>query len=206
MKLVRCQKGHFYDADTYDTCPHCNGAEANDQKTQPLKIGDDIPTSKKVNVPDDYEVPKTVREKITDVKSGVITDDQKTVAKYKKDMGADPVVGWLVCTQGKHFGEDFKLKGGKNFVGRNESMDICLSKDGSVSRNKHVIVLYEPKSNVFLVQPGDSRELAYLNDVVILEAKQLKAYDAITVGSTVLVFVPFCSDKFCWDKKPEAEQ
>lgn len=28
MKIVKCEQGHFYDADTYDTCPHCiNGME-----------------------------------------------------------------------------------------------------------------------------------------------------------------------------------
>ncbi|MDO4176824.1 MAG: hypothetical protein Q4D99_05035 [Bacillota bacterium] len=23
MKVVQCEKGHFYDADKYDQCPHC---------------------------------------------------------------------------------------------------------------------------------------------------------------------------------------
>lgn len=23
MKVVKCEKGHFYDADKYDQCPHC---------------------------------------------------------------------------------------------------------------------------------------------------------------------------------------
>lgn len=126
-------------------------------------------------------------------------DEQKTVSYYDKAIGSEPVVGWLVCTQGNNFGQDFKLKSGGNFIGRGREMDISLSGDPSVSRKKHAIVVYEPKNNMFLMQPGESRELSYLNGQVVLSTTQLSAYDVIQVGSTKLMFIPFCSDKFKWD-------
>ena len=74
-----------------------------------------------------------------------------------------PCVGWLVALNGVHAGQDFRLKVGKNFVGRDLSMDIVLDGEKSVSRNKHAIIVYEPKQHLYLVQPGESSELVYLN-------------------------------------------
>ena len=78
-------------------------------------------------------------------------------------------------------------------------MDVALTMDGSVSRDKHAIILYEPRSNVFIAMPGDARELFYLNDKVVLSATEIKAYDVISLGSSKLMFIPCCSDKFKWE-------
>ena len=39
-------------------------------------------------------------------------------------------------------------------------MDIALVGDKSVSRNKHAILVYEPKQHLYLVQPGESTNLS----------------------------------------------
>ncbi len=109
-----------------------------------------------------------------------------------------PCVGWLVAASGNHIGQDFRLKTGKNFIGRDQSMDVVLDGDKSVSRNKHAIVVYEPKKHLYLVQPGESSELVYLNDQVVLQTMKLSAYDIITVGDVNLLFMPLCSEKFNW--------
>lgn len=77
-------------------------------------------------------------------------------------------------------------------------MDVALTKDGTVSRNKHAIILYEPKANIFIVQPGEAKELFYLNGQVVLQAQQINPYDVIALGKTKLLFIPLCSDKFTW--------
>lgn len=109
-----------------------------------------------------------------------------------------PCVGWLVVTKGMHLGQDFRLKVGKNFIGRDSQMDIVLDGDKSVSRNRHAIVVYEPKQHLYLVQPGESSELVYLNDDVVLNPMRLSAYDVITVGEVRLLFMPLCGEKFNW--------
>ena len=109
-----------------------------------------------------------------------------------------PCVGWLVVTQGMHLGQDFRLKVGKNFIGRDSQMDIVLDGDKSVSRNRHAIVVYEPKQHLYLVQPGESSELVYLNDNIVLNPMKLSAYDVITVGDVNLLFMPLCGEKFNW--------
>lgn len=37
-----------------------------------------------------------------------------------------PVCGWLVCIEGARVGKDYKIKNGKNFVGRGDDMDIQI--------------------------------------------------------------------------------
>lgn len=112
---------------------------------------------------------------------------------------ATPCVGWLVALGGAHVGTDFRLKVGRNFIGRSAQMDVALTEDKSVSRERHAIVVYDPKSNTYLVQPGESSSLAYHNNTLLLTPQQLKAYDTITVGDVNLLFMPLCGEQFNWN-------
>jgi hypothetical protein len=129
-----------------------------------------------------------------------IDDDQKTIGIFSTNQvnASEPVVGWLVCVEGNHYGEDFRLITGRNFVGRSSAMEVCLSGDTSISRDKHLIIVFEPKQNTYIVQPGDSKELSYLNDEVILQSKEMKAYDILSMGNSKFIFVPFCSKEINW--------
>lgn len=177
MKLTRCDRGHYYDVEKFGKCPQCGSA-------------DDIPTlPEKEIVKPDYA--QTVKE---------IDNDPPTKKHNVPKSGKAPVVGWLVCVEGEHKGEDFRLKSGGNFIGRSETMDVCIRKDEAVSRNKHLNVTFDPKSGIFWVTPGDTKELAYLNDDIVLERKEIKAYDVIALGESKLLFVPFCSDSFSWEE------
>lgn len=115
------------------------------------------------------------------------------------DGPVDPVVGWLVCIHGKHFGESFNLAAGKNSIGRSTSNRIVLWKDNSVSREKHAMVIYEPKKRNFYVQPGDSSGLTYLNDDYITESKRLAEKDILEIGDCQFIFIPLCGEQFTWE-------
>ena len=40
MRIVKCDSGHYYDADVYKECPHCTGkADYKDIITSPIKTG-----------------------------------------------------------------------------------------------------------------------------------------------------------------------
>lgn len=152
---------------------------------QPGSIRDDIQNI--MTVPDD---------------AYTLQDDEGVTVRYGSfggEKGVEPVVGWLVCIEGEYYGESFNLKMGRNFIGRAQSMDIVLAKDNSVSRDKHAIVLYEPKKREFLAQPGDSRSLFYLNDEVVLMTEKLKKGDVLTLGNTKLMFIPCCGPDFAWE-------
>lgn len=120
---------------------------------------------------------------------------------HKKRL--DPVVGWLVVVNGEERGRSVQLKAGRNFIGRSSSNDIALAGDKKISREKHAIIVFEPRSQTFLVQPGTSKQLFYVNDQVILDTKVINAYDIINIGDTNLVFIPFCGESFSWDTEEE---
>lgn len=135
---------------------------------------------------------------------GTQDDDGKTVSLYHTKTGIDPVAGWLVCIEGDDFGGSFTIKSGRNFIGRSANMDIVLRGDNSISREKHAIILYEPRRREFVAQPGESRELFYINDEVVLNSVRLKQYDVLSIGNTRLMFFPCCGENFSWeDLKPD---
>ncbi|MDR0935127.1 MAG: FHA domain-containing protein [Oscillospiraceae bacterium] len=123
--------------------------------------------------------------------------EQKTVAFY--DFGdTEPTVGWLVSVSGEHRGQSFQLKTGQNLIGRDLKMDVALTKDGGVSRNKHSVIIFDPKSAKFYIQPGESG-LVYVNGDLVLVPAKLNARDKIELGGTALLLVPLCGDGFSWD-------
>ncbi len=215
MNLVRCDSGHFYDSESFGSCPHCSGAAAgNNNLTMPLQqSGNDEVTVALTTPPPPQGAPAqvpvsgqsggslqdAVNAAVQSSPAPVIDDDNKTVGFFSSAIGKEPVVGWLVCIKGEHFGEDFRLKSGRNFIGRSSNMDVCVTKDNTVSRERHAIVVYEPKGNLFLMQPGDSKELCYLNDSVVLSPQPLKSHDKLLLGKTELMFVPCCVDSFVWE-------
>ena len=171
--LTRCTNGHFYDADKHRSCPYCEQTPVNE--TVPVNTGRSQTAGRRVP-----------------------EDTGKTVSFYD-EMKIKPVVGWLVSVEGSTRGEDFRLCSGRNYIGRGKDMDIVLEGDNRVSRNKHAIVLFDPKSQKTLCQPGESRELFYLNDEVVTGTVELKQGDVITIGETQLMFVPFCGALHTWN-------
>lgn len=212
MDLKKCSNGHFYDGDKYSQCPHCNkNSTADDDVTVNMEaMGKVMPDQSS------YEKTDVKRDQASGGNSGTVTlvqavqavsdskisaedDDMKTVSFYGNVQGKEPLVGWLVCIDGNAKGKGYELKTGKNFIGRSSSMDVVLEGDNSVSRERHAIITFEPKGRRFIAQPGESRELFYLNDNVVLENMELKYGDVVQIGKTLLKFVPFCGPDFSWD-------
>lgn len=203
MKLKKCENGHFYDEEKYAFCPHCRrGQDASftissgifdggtTSPTEPL-------TDNTSPIPDNYTDLTEERNK---------TAENLTQSFYQMKLGLEPVVGWLVCLEGNEKGRSFELHAGRNFIGRGDNMDIVLASDMSVSRNKHAVIIYEARHKMFLAQAGESRELFYINDEVVLSNTKLNAYDVLLIGNTKLSFIPFCGDKFAWDENEETDK
>lgn len=201
MNLVRCEKGHFYDKDASgEQCPYCAqmnqpapaAAQPAAEPTVPTQPqAQDVPTP-----PPAAPVQSLPEEE----------EDNCTVGYYSRVIGVEPVVGWLVCIEGEYKGESFKLKSGRNFIGRAANMDVVLSADHSVSRFKHASVIYEPRGRQFIVSTGESRELCYLNDEVVLSNMKMKAYDVLNLGNTSLMLIPCCGARFTWENGLEGEK
>lgn len=230
MDLKRCENNHYYDASKFDSCPHCQQGVAQEVSVafdqaggtfggpavhlgqEPLTVpqggaGMAGGISQTDTLPDPIVAPKpSLTEAVSQANTMPYEDESKTIGIYTPTLGKEPVVGWLVCIEGSYFGESFQLKTGRNFIGRSQSMDVVLANDNSVSRDKHAIILYEPKRREFIAQAGESRELFYLNGEVVLNAARMKAQDIFSIGKTKLMFFPCCGENFGWDDFSKEEE
>lgn len=116
------------------------------------------------------------------------------------NVSTEPVVGWLVCVKGNHFGQDFPIHAGRNFVGRNDSNNIVLSMDPKVSREKHCIVTYDPRKRQFFIQAGDSNGIVYMNDDIVMQPTTVAPKALIELGDTKLMLIPLCGEDFSWEE------
>lgn len=188
-QLTRCPEGHFYDGSKFRTCPFCQQAGPV-KATQPMVSPQ---PADPLRTPEPPAVPSTT------------PDDMVQTVGYYENMQDQPVTGWLVIVGGPGRGKDFRLRPGRNYIGRSGDMDVVLDADQTVSRNKHAIIVFDPVSRATLCQPGESRELFYLNGRMVTEASALKPRDILSIGKTRLAFIPFCDEGFSWDDSPEGQ-
>lgn len=220
MNLTQCANGHYYDGDKFSSCPHCKGGAASSSE-ESVTISYDSTTNPTVDTaagassPTIKEVTSNQNTANTNASVKLSTaptapmvqplDDAtpKTVRLYETEMEIEPVVGWLVALSGKAKGKSYMLKAGPNFIGRDLSMNVSITEDNTVSRNKHAVVIYDPKSRRFFALPGESRALFYVDDEVVLNNVEVKDRQLLTVGETKLMLVAFCNEKFAWEDLKE---
>ena len=119
--------------------------------------------------------------------------------QYVKKTGR-PVVGWLVCVKGVHFGESFEFFEGNNSLGRFPENDIVITDDRTVSRNSHIFIIFDAKKGDYYIKPGTSHSIPRINDNPVLEVMLMNAFDVIEIGDEKFVFVPLCGKDFDWRK------
>ncbi|MEA4914956.1 MAG: hypothetical protein VB061_10330 [Christensenella sp.] len=197
MNIQLCENGHHYDQSKYAQCPYCNPTFAEVNRTVPLDqssgsfdagfdggfggdmgdIGKTVPLDSK----DEVTVPIITKDK-----------DGKTF---------DPVVGWLVCIEGPDKGKDYRILKGNSSIGRGATAQIRILGDSSISKEDAANISYIAKSRKFSLMAGETRNQIEINDDVVLphERRELKAYDRILIGSSVLMFIPFCGGEFAWE-------
>lgn len=196
MALKRCDQGHYYEASQHTSCPHCG---IPDLRVAPTVGKADAPQAGTRGGSDEATVPIGARPGQRQ-QSG---DDGKTVGVFQKKLGIDPVVGWLVCVEGPDRGRDYRIRSGRNFIGRDEHMHIAIRNDAGISRERHAVLSFEPRRGEFKLIPGDSAGLTYVNDETVDAAVALKPFDRIELGESKLLFVPFCGERFQWTSEAQ---
>lgn len=188
------------------------------QKTVPLYANEiDEGRQVKISVPktdfdshDDQQ--KTAEKPVSDLQkavnatnSGAVKLDTKTIGFFdieeevpSTQQHIEPTVGWIVCVRGAHKGESFVLRTGRNSIGRDESMDVVLGKETTVSRNKHAHIIFDPLNVKYILQAGDGHGLTYKNGEMVMTFTDLQSFDRFMLGQAEFVFVAFCGEKFNW--------
>lgn len=127
------------------------------------------------------------------------TTGTEVSVKAVDDFSTDPVVGWLVVTEGPGRGNFHKLGYGVNTIGRGPESRVSLDYgDEEISRHGHAMLTYDTKSRKFFVQHGNAVNLTYLADAPVLQPHEITGREVIGLGSTRLMFVPFCGPEFEW--------
>ena len=180
-----------------------------DDDKGPLNLPEEPPTrlasGGKVaqNTPPDF--PSSTGEPLTRViirpqKSGK-QDEPPSPALPSQDIVSDPVVGWLVITDGPGKGRGLQLGAGQNTVARGKRARVRVDfGDHEISRESHTIITYDPKHNKYYIQPGLGTNLTYLEDEPVLSPTLLTSGSRITLGSTTLRFIALCDETFSWSE------
>lgn len=113
--------------------------------------------------------------------------------------GFNPVVGWLVCIDGPDKGQDYRIHAGYNYIGRAQSMDICIQGDTHISNQNAGVIGYDDLEHLFSFGPSGGHNTVRVNGKMVINAVELSPYDELTVGTTKLMFVPLCGERFNWD-------
>lgn len=232
MEIVRCEKGHFYDADVYDSCPQCleesrsggmspYGATEPIGATQPVEpIGATQPVGGMGNgggLPPTMPVTQPGFT-ATDFVSGSGMGNGNVngggngnmgMQSYEPTMpvspngvaGFNPVTGWLVCVEGPDKGTDYRIHSGYNYIGRAQSMDICIQSDNHISNQNAAVIGYDDVERKFSFGPAGGHNTVRVNGKMVINAVELADHDELMVGTTKLMFVPLCGERFDWNEE-----
>lgn len=218
---TKCGFGHLYDSDLYATCPYCNrnarsivfGPDGAGRTGMPGNHGGGtIPsTGGPGTIPPTGGPGGSARQRSSSIGPTELPEELKkkmekekknrTVGIFEQKYGLDPVVGWLVCIEGPEKGRDYRLFDRINSIGRDETNDVVIASEQTLSLSNHARLAYDAKHNNFQMIPGEGRNITYLNDAPLYVPQMLHAYDVIEFGETKLLFIPLCNDKFQWKQE-----
>ncbi len=187
--MKRCESGHYFDPDKHSSCPYC-GVDLDAPPTD-RKRGQDLTRGQKETV----RLGQSSRR--PDPEPAPQDDDVVTVA-YRGPKGFDPVVGWLVCVKGAEKGRDYRIRRGRNRIGRDKQMDIVVRGDHAISRIKEAILTFDDRTSRFLIHEGEGRGLLYHNGEQVVAAAELAPWDLVEMGKSTFCFVPLCGERFQW--------
>ena len=111
-----------------------------------------------------------------------------------------PVVGWLVCVQGKNIGKSFQIYTGYNQIGRDVGQ-VIIPDEPQISRSNHMVITYDPRGRAFYIGTGDGRNIIYVNGKPLYggSGAELHNYDVIDTGGVLFRFIGFCGEQFNWE-------
>lgn len=114
-------------------------------------------------------------------------------------LSDDPVVGWLVVVGGPGKGRSIEIGSGANSIGRSPGQQIRLDfGDDLISRERHAVLIFDPRTSRFFLERGDGRNLTYVGEEPVLTPVALSGGETIVIGKTQCRFVPLCGEHFSW--------
>ena len=198
---------HPYDTAKFSACPQCGAAAF--PRTEPIGGGASFPAADPVGGSASFTATEPVHGSSANVNVNAgfnPTVPPDTLDAFTPTMAGDmlsngnmtdPVVGWLVCIEGPSQGEDYRVHAGYNYIGRNTG-DICIRGDNQISRQNHAMIAFDSSDMIFFVGPASGKNLIKVNGKTVFSPVEIHSYDTISIGTTKLIFVALCGERFNW--------
>ncbi len=210
MNIKKCERGHFYNGDKYQTCPHCK------------ETAKDIPQNEEAKPVQGYQINKNMPETIAYGSNATVGD---TVAYIPNDAGIngellyqnedmDPQkqqsvvqqahvrnllpVGWLVAVSGLEYGRQYPIFTCDNFIGSSAENTICIQGDAYVLPEHHCTLSFDIMQQKIVLNLESSTGEINVNDVRATESCYLNHKDKIQIGGSVYMLIELCRDGFSW--------
>ena len=206
--LVVCPHGHYYHSSNHANCPLCT-EEGNFPKTEsPSVFGSAAGSFPKTEGPAQYTAASAGSFVHTEAPDTAVHFNEDTLfpktviggyPRNEETQFSEPIVGWLVCIEGPLRGSDFRIHAGYNYIGR-ETGDIRLHGDLQISRENHAQIAFDSDECLYFIGPAGGRNIIKVNSRAVINSVELNAYDIISIGTTKLLFMPLCSERFSWDR------
>jgi hypothetical protein len=149
---------------------------------------------------------KTVILGPTTRRASATTSTHSAAPSEPKDNMQDPVVGWLAIVSGPGAGGFVRLGYGMNSIGRAEDQRCKLDfGDEKISRQTHASISYDPRGRKFYLLHGGGQNLTYIGETPVLQPAELSGGEFITLGDTMLRFVPLCGPSFDYQDLQESK-
>lgn len=187
MAIVQCKNLHYYDDSKNSECPYCLKMESAGNMDG---INEQMTSYMDVDMDDSNEV-------MTEGYGESVNEYDKTISIFTDETHNELTVGWLVCRKGSEKGKSYVIHSGRNFAGRSADMDIFLSGDQKIEREKHFSIVYDPKSVSFYLVSGNGQ--AFINGEALVDEILLNEGDIITAGDNDYMFIPFCRKGCVWE-------
>ena len=195
MAKKQCSKGHIYDSAIYgDNCPFCPAQGGSETVVNAGNTGG--------NFYGETEVSSEARTQVAGTQAAGTQVPGPTIPMEGAGGGRTVIrpagapdaplsatkklVGLLVTYSTNPNGQVFNLFEGKNFIGRDMPVDICIP-DREMS-GKHLSILFRPADGKFKFKDEQSSNGTYINEVLTDEG-ELTSFDVIRCGATKLIFI-----------------
>lgn len=197
QKIVSCPHGHYYDANRYQSCPYCSSGNFS-PTVDPFGASPEPSEEAAVQGGNLGGFAPTMPPRV----DGAERMGKTQFVDSSTPAGAPaPVVGWLVAIDGPTRGTDYRIHTGYNYIGR-ERGDIVIRGDATVSAEKDANVTYVSQTRRFYIAHEQGKNVLLVNDLPVIGGNtELNSYDVLTVGSTKLLFLALCGERFSWDGK-----
>jgi len=131
--------------------------------------------------------------------SSALDDADENARESEGTENLPPVVGWLVVISGPGIGRSRELTFGLNNIGRSAENRVALDfGDSQISNNDHFRIAYDGRNKKFLISVGGGKNLVYIGEDPVLDARVIENGTEMSVGKTVLRFVSLCGDEWAW--------